>query len=153
MKFVLAGTSALVVALAAGAAAQDSGPRRDGNREVTMEMQMPNMPNMPTGFSMPPMKTTQCITPADAADPTRAMPPRGERGRAGECKVSDYKAVGNKVTWNMVCTGAEPMSGTGEFIYNTDSYTGTMVMNMARGGQGMAMTMKYTGKRLGDCTK
>jgi hypothetical protein len=29
-----------------------------------------------------------------------------------------------------------------------------MKMNMAgRGGQPMAVTMKYTGKRLGDCTK
>lgn len=153
MKFVLAGASALVLALAAGAAAQGPGPRRDGNWEVTMEMQMPNMPNMPAGFSMPPMKTTQCITPADAADPNKSMPSRGERGgRASDCKVSDYKAVGNKVTWNMVCTGPEPMTGTGEFIYATDSYTGTMIMNRTGAG-GMAMTMKYSGKRLGDCKK
>jgi hypothetical protein len=44
-------------------------------------------------------------------------------------------------------------SGTGEFVYTDDAYTGQMVMNVERGGQPMAMTMKYTGKRLGDCTK
>jgi len=26
-------------------------------------------------------------------------------------------------------------------------------MNMARGGQSMVMTVKYSGKRLGDCTE
>jgi len=42
------------------------------------------------------------------------------------------------------------VSGTGELVYSGDSYTGTMTMEM--GGRG-TMTMKYTGKRLGDCTK
>ncbi len=53
----------------------------------------------------------------------------------------------------MTCEGAQPMTGTGEFVYATDTYTGTMKMDMARGGQPMAVTMKYNGKRLGDCTK
>jgi len=42
------------------------------------------------------------------------------------------------------------MTGTGEFVYNTDTYTGVMKMQVADQG---TMTMKYTGKRLGDCTK
>jgi hypothetical protein len=131
-----------------------AGPRRDGNWEVTVEM---DMPGMPQGMSMPPIKSTQCITPQDAADPSKSLPQR-PAGRGGapnpnDCKVSDYKTEGNKVSWTMKCEGAQPMSGTGELIYGTDSYTGTMKMDMARGGQPMAMTMKYTGKRLGDCTK
>ena len=74
-------------------------------------------------------------------------------GPAPDCKVSDYKTVGNKVTWSMSCTGAAAASGTGEFVYTDDAYTGQMVMNVERGGQPMAVTMKYNGKRLGDCTK
>ena len=42
------------------------------------------------------------------------------------------------------------MTGTGEFVYAGDTYTGTI--NMEGGGRG-AITMKYSGKRLGDCTK
>jgi hypothetical protein len=41
------------------------------------------------------------------------------------------------------------MSGTAEFIYSGDSYTGTMTMISS----GQTMTMKYAAKRLGDCTK
>jgi hypothetical protein len=96
------------------------GPRRDGEWEVKMEM---NMPGMPAG--MPPTTTKQCITPADASDPKKAMPP-GRGGNQGNCTVSDYK------------------------IYEQNAYTGTMTMDMQ--GRG-TMTMKYTGKRLGDCNK
>jgi hypothetical protein len=49
----------------------------------------------------------------------------------------------------MKCEGAQAMSGSGEIVYAADTYTG--VMKMDRGGQ--MMTMKYTGKRLGDCTQ
>jgi hypothetical protein len=151
MKVLVAGVIALV---ASASMMAQTGPRRDGNWEVTMEM---DMPGMPQGMSMPPIKTTQCITPQEANDPSKAVPqrPAGRGGAANpnDCKVSDYKVEGNKVSWSMKCEGAQPMSGTGEFVYGADSYTGTMKMDMARGGQPMAVTMKYTGKRLGDCTK
>ena len=41
------------------------------------------------------------------------------------------------------------MNGTGEFVYADNSFTGAMKMN----AQGQEMSMKYTGKRLGDCTR
>jgi hypothetical protein len=153
MRVICAGVLAILTAASVSMLAQ-GGPRRDGNWDVTVEM---DMPGMPQGMSMPPMKMTQCITPQEAADPAKALPqrPAGRGGAANpnDCKVSDYKADGNKVTWSMKCEGAQPMTGTGEMVYGPDSYTGTMKMDMARGGQPMAMTMKYTGKRLGDCTK
>jgi len=68
---------------------------------------------------------------------------------AGCVKVSDDKVTGNKVTWSMKCEGPEAMSGTGEITYGENTYDG--VMKMER--QGQTMTMKYTGKRLGDCLK
>lgn len=142
---------ALVVVCAAALPTLAQGPRRDGKWEVKMEMDMPNMPNMPAGFQMPAFTTTQCITPAEANDPSKSMP-QGGRGRGpnpDKCKVSDYKVDGNKVTWSMKCDPPEAMTGTGEFVYSGDTYTG--VMKMDRGGQ--QMTMKYAGKRLGDCDK
>jgi len=139
VRAVLGTLLLLVVSLPALA----QGPRRDGRWEVKMEMDMPGMP-----AGMPPMTTTQCVTPEDAKDPQKAVPQGGRgRGNPGDCKVSDHKVEGNKVSWSMKCEGPQPMSGTGEFIYGTDSYTGTMKMEGGRG----AMTMKYTGKRLGDC--
>jgi hypothetical protein len=148
----LTGGLALAGLLALGTtiAAQGQGPRRDGNWQVTMEMEMPGMPQ-----GMPPMTMTQCVTKEEAADPSKAIPrnPNGRGAMPPDCKVSDYKTVGNKVSWSMKCEGQNPMTGSGEFTYTGDTYTGVMKMNMERNGQPMAMTMKYTGKRLGDCTK
>ena len=118
--------------------------RRDGKWEVKIEMDMPGMP-----VNMPAMTTTQCVTPEEASDPQKAMPPQGRGGGNQDCKISDYKVDGNKVSWSMKCEGKQPMSGTGEFVYAADAYTGQMKMDM--GGRGMSM--KYSGKRLGDCTK
>jgi hypothetical protein len=134
----------IAVVLGVSAAALAQAPRQDGRWEVKMEMSMPGMP-----AGMPPVTTTQCITPEEAKDPQKAMPQAGARGGPGNCKVSDYKVVGNKATWSMACTGAEAMTGTGEIIYSGDTYTGTTKINRA----GRVMTMKYSGKRLGDCTK
>ena len=127
------------------------GPRRDGKWEVSVEMDMPNMPNMPAGFKMPTMTTTQCITPEEAKDPQKSMP-QGGRGRGpnpDNCKVSDYKVDGNKVSWSMKCDPPNEMTGTGEFTYSGDTYTGVMKMH----ARGQDMTMKYNGKRVGDCDK
>jgi uncharacterized protein DUF3617 len=121
------------------------GARRDGRWEVKMEMDIPGVP-----AGMPPITTTQCITPEEAKDPQKSMPQgRGGRGMSGDCKVSDFKESGNKVSWSMTCEGPPPTTGTGEFVYGADTYTGTIKMD--RGGQ--VMSMKYSGKRLGDCTK
>jgi len=122
------------------------GPRRDGNWEVTMTM---DMPGMPQGMNMPPFKTTQCITPEEAKDPNKTIPQR-PAGRGGasnpnDCKVSDYKEEGNRITWSMKCEGAQPMSGTGEFVYAGDSYTGTMKMDMAGAATVVNATCRPTG--------
>lgn len=153
MTFALVSASLLACSLPLFAQGP-GGPRRDGNWEVTVQM---DMPGMPAGVNMPPMTMTQCITPQDAADPAKAIPqqPQG-RGGQNDCKISDYKTEGNKVSWKMACTTPQRMTGTSEFVYGKDSYTGTMVMDMGAGrpgGPGGPMTMKYSAKRLGDCNK
>jgi hypothetical protein len=154
MTFVKAAAVAVVAAVVAASVslAAQSGPRRDGNWEVTTTMEMPGMP---AGMAMPPMKSMQCITKEQANNPNSMVPPRPQRGRGndGDCTVTDQKITGNKITFNMKCTGAQPMTGTGEITYAGDTYTSALVTNMERGGQAMQMTMKSTGKRLGDCVK
>ena len=134
-----------VIAASLVAIALAQGPRRDGEWEVKMEMDMPGLP-----AGIPPMTTKQCITPSDAGDPQKALPPQGRGGNPGNCKISDYKIEGNTVSWSMACEGRQPMTGKGQFTYEQNAYTGTITMDMQ--GRG-TMTTKYTGKRLGDCTK
>jgi hypothetical protein len=146
MNFRALGILVLVCFVPAAGLAQ--GPRRDGRWDVKMEMSMPGMP------AMPPMTTTQCITKEEAADPLKSVPqgPQG-RGSAPNCKMADYKETGNKINFVMTCEPPDGGTMTGELVYANDTYEGTMKMEMNRGGQAMAMTMKYSGKRLGDCTK
>src|SRR6185295_4011775 len=102
----LAPIATVVAVLGLSAASLAQAPRQDGLWDVKMEMEMPGMP-----ARMPPMTTTQCITPEQAKDPQKAVPQgRGGRGNQ-DCKVSDYKQAGNKVTWSMKCEGESPMTG------------------------------------------
>jgi hypothetical protein len=146
MRFVAA--LICVAAVSGSLLAQAPATRRDGNWQVTMEINIPGMPQ-----SMPPMTMNQCITKEQANDPSKLLPQGGGRGMPPECKVSDMKTEGNKTSWSMKCEGQMPMSGTGEFTFNGDTYTGLMKIDTDRGGQPMTMTMKYAGKRLGDCTQ
>jgi hypothetical protein len=131
----------LTVLVAAGDAAAQN-PMRPGRWEVTMQMEMPGMP-----MQMPATKTTQCVTPEQLKEPNSAVPPSGPNN-PNNCKVSDYKTAGNSVSWKMACTGQPAMSGSGEMKFDGDTYTGVMKMTT----EGREMTMKYSGKRLGDCT-
>jgi hypothetical protein len=138
------GTALVVCGVAFSWTVSAQGPMRDGLWEVTMTMDMPNMP-----MKMPPMKSNQCVTKEQLKDPAQTLPNGSQPGQPNDCKVSDYEIDGNKASWKMVCTGREKMSGTGEIIYKGDTYDGVMKMTMDQG----QMTMKYSARRLGECTK
>lgn len=141
MKTTLAATLAVLIVVASVIA---QSPIRPGRWEVTMQMQMPG-----STIQMPEMKSTRCVTPEDSKDPSRSLPsgPEGRGGQKSDCKMSDYKVSGNTATWKMACTGPQPMTGTSEMTFTDDSYTSTMKMDSAQG----QMTMKMSGKRVGDC--
>ena len=51
------------------------------------------------GFQMPVVKTTQCITKEQAANPNSMVPPRPQRGGAADnsdCAVTDQKITGKR---------------------------------------------------------
>ncbi len=130
-----------LVALSLVAYAQS--PIREGLWEVTMQMEMANLPT-----KMPPMKTTQCITKEQAADPSKSLP-KGSADGKNDCAVSDYKVDGSKVSWKVACSKPQKMEGSGEMTFASDTYDGALKMKMDFG----EMTMKMAGKRTGECTK
>jgi hypothetical protein len=106
-----------------------------------MEMEMPNMP-----MKMPATKTTQCITAEQLKEPAGALP-QGPNSNPNACKLTDHKTTGNTVSWKIACSGQQAMNGSGEMKFDGDTYVGVMKMSTQQGD----MTMKYSGKRLGDC--
>lgn len=135
---------ALTMALPLAGVAADS-PQKPGKWQITMEMEMTGMP-----MKMPPQVITKCVTAQDVKDPDKAVP----KSQKGTCKVSDYKVEGNKVSWSVKCEGDNPSTGKGEITYAADSYEGWMKISvMGPNNEKQDMTMKYHGKRLGDCDK
>jgi hypothetical protein len=96
------------------------------------------MEGMP--FAAPPMKATACTHAT-----WTAPPPSGDN----TCTNSNFHDDGSKVTWTMQCSGQMPMSGNGEITFDAarGSYDGQILAS----AQGMAITVKLAGKKLGTC--
>lgn len=100
--------------------------------ETTSQMSMPGMP-----MAMP-AKAVKVCSAKDWKEP-----PGGQKN----CKNTNMKIVDNKVTWDVACTGPT-MNGHGEIIRDGDSaYAGTIAFTSDQGN----MTIKLTGKKLGEC--
>lgn len=67
------------------------------------------------------------------------------------CRVTEQRRSGNKLTWKMVCTGADPMTGSGEMTRSGNSMNGRVQMKGKSGGEAVDMTMVYSGKLAGNC--
>lgn len=121
-------------------------PRRDGNWEITVDVELEGLAQ-----KIPPRTTTQCVTPEEAADARKTLPHHGHDAAIAGCTTSEHKVEGNHVAWSFKCESPRPFTGTGDILYIDDSsYSGTIRMV---GQDGKTMTMKYTGKRLGDCSR
>ena len=111
---------------------------REGQWELTSTMEMPGMP-----MQIPPTKIKHCYSKEDVKDAKTAV------NTDKDCKVTDLKQSGNKVTWKMKCTGEKSGEFSGDTVFKKDSY----VSNMKMSSEGMTMKMQVNAKRLGDCPK
>ena len=104
--------------------------------QTTSQMVMEGMP-----MAMPPNTLKICT-----AKVWTAPPPGGDK----TCVNSNFQRVGNKATWTMQCSGEMPMTGTGEIAFEgPDAYTGVIKAT----AEGMTMTIKLSGKKIGTCDK
>jgi hypothetical protein len=139
MRSTLMAVLGLAVVMAAVAAQTPKSPQKPGKWQIKMEMEMPGMP-----MKMPPFTTEECVTEQDLADPQKSVPSDPK----SKCTVSDYKVKEKTISWKVDCP-SQKSTGTGEITYTDDSYTGAMKMKMPD----REMSMKYSGKWLGACTK
>ncbi|HET9045533.1 MAG TPA: DUF3617 family protein [Casimicrobiaceae bacterium] len=107
--------------------------------EITVKMEMAGMP-----MQMPAMTQRSCVK--KGASDADSVP------HQDNCRVTDARRAGNKLTFTMVCTGRDAMTGTGELVYAGDGYSGMIRYKGKMEGQDMDMAQSIAGRRVGACT-
>ncbi len=103
--------------------------------EWTTEMNIPNMPQ-----KMPATVNRKCLTKEDLVPATKKP--------GQECDIKELKTSKDSVSWALTCTSPQgPVASTGQMFYDGDSAHGEVKVN----AQGMMMSSKMSGKRLGPC--
>ena len=122
---------AVLSAFALGAFASAQAPKGD-QWEVTSQ---PSMEGMPMKM---PSSTTKVCSAKQWTEPPNAQK---------NCKSTNMKIEGQKVTWDVQCTGPT-MTGHGEITRDgASAYSGTIRLTMDQG----AMTIAISGKKTGEC--
>ena len=123
----------LVAAFAAVPPAAAQG--KDDLWEVSSKMEMP-------GMSLPAQVNRVCL--GKNRKDEDLIP------RQDNCRVTDSKRVGNRLTYRMECTGSEPATIVGDLTFGNNAYYGQMRMTMTKTND--TMNMALSGRRVGDCT-
>jgi len=112
---------------------------KPGRWQTTVETEISGMP-----MKMPVRTINTCLTKEQADNAQNLVPKSGDN--RGGCTMTDVKVDGNTITWKMTCEKSG-MTGSGKITYSGDSYDGAMHMTM----QDKDVSVKYTGKYMGDC--
>ena len=131
---------AIVLSLIYAAAAFAAPNYQEGNWEITTTVNMPGMPKE----MMHPMKHQVCMTKENA------VPQQKEKGEE-QCKMTNQRTVGNKVSWTMTCKNGTVSNG--EIVYSKTSFKGSQTTTTSHGGRQTTVKSTMSGKYLGPCTK
>lgn len=139
----IAAVTAATLAFAALAQAQPktfiagSGP--DELWDVTTKMEIVGMP-----MAMPAQTHQVCLKKDRRAEDT--IP------QQDDCRATDVRTSGNKVSYKMVCTGKNPMTGEGEITSGPNAYEGKLRARSTKKGEEMEFQQSFTGRKVGACT-
>lgn len=122
--------------------AVDKTPVKPGKWQITTQMHMSGMPDMPARTS------TNCVTPEDAAKAENTLP---KMEKNSPCMMQDVKVDGRTITWKVSCDmpNGGKVTGDGKVTYDSEGteYKGEMHMTMPQG----EMNSTFHGKRIGPC--
>ena len=143
MRNALPRTLLLIAFASPLALAADVSP---GSWEITMETRVPSEP----GFVPPPFSLTQCLTDADARDPSRVLGSVSNPGATG-CNYTDKSYSGNTFTFSMQCAGTYEIKASGRVSFTADSMQGMIDSTASVGGKPVQTQNKISARRLGGC--
>ena len=114
--------------------------------EITLETRVASQP----GFTPAPFRLQQCLTAADARDPSALLGGLANPGASG-CSYSDKSYSGNTFRFSMQCAGSFGIRSHGEVTFSADAMNGTISATADVGGEKTELTNRISGRRLGGC--
>jgi hypothetical protein len=154
----LVGAIALAALTVGAAHAADA--IKAGKWEFSAQVQLPNMPKLPPGVTLPPsvnigpggvnVVRTSCVDSATPM-PTDLRPPNQQHG---QCKVSKANSSGGTVTWETTCTQSDGSVAHSEGVahYTGDTMEANLKTRVSGGTGGTSETTQHvTGHYLGPC--
>src|SRR5436190_23085563 len=129
--------------ISSAALADDISP---GSWQMSMETRVPAEPS----FAPPPFQITQCLTDADARDPSRVLGGVSNPGASG-CSYSDKSYSGNTFSFSMQCAGAYEIKASGRVSFTADTMQGMIDSTANVGGKAVETQNKISARRLGSC--
>jgi len=114
--------------------------------EITLETRVAAQP----GFTPEPFRLKQCLTAADAKDPSALLGGLANPG-ASDCSYSDKSYAGNTFRFTMQCAGSLGIRSHGEVTFSADSMNGTVSASANVGGEKTELRNRISGRRLGGC--
>ncbi len=124
-------------------AAADLSP---GLWEITLETRVAAQP----GFAPAPIRLRQCLTAADARDPSALLGGVANPGARG-CSYSDKSYSGNTFRFSMQCDGSFGIKSRGEVTFSAETMNGTISATADVGGKKTELNNKISAHRLGGC--
>jgi hypothetical protein len=95
-------------------------------------------------------KRRECITPEDVKEKDFMKLMAAEMEDAN-CKISDNKTAGNKLTFTTTCVeDGMRITSTSEMTFGTDAFAG---VTKGKDQDGRVFSMKVSAKRIGECGK
>ncbi len=100
--------------------------------------------------AMAPVTVNQCLTSADANDPSTLLGSISNPGASG-CSYSNRSYSGNTFSFTMSCSGTFGITATGNVSFTPTTMSGTINTNANINGQPVDMKNVVMAKRAGDC--
>jgi len=125
------------------AAADDLAP---GQWQITLESRVPG----DAGWAPAPVSMTQCLTAADAHDPSRLIGSVSTPGATG-CNYTEKSYAGNTFRFALECPGTFALKTRGSVNFSANRFEGNITANSNLGGNTVVMQNRVSGRRLGSC--
>jgi len=124
----------------------DAADMSPGLWEITVETRVPAQ----AGFAPEPYTLKQCLTAADAKDPSALLGGLANPGASG-CTYTNKSYSGNTFRFSMQCAGSFALQSQGEVTFTADSMNGSITAVADVGGAKTELSNKVSARRLGGC--